>query len=85
MIFGCLSCADDCTALLVCLVVLQLDPTATPIHEVEDIASLTADTSTTGTQWGTGGMVTKLTAARIATGERRVHLDFARLLNISLN
>lgn len=45
----------------------KLDPTATPIHEVEDIASLTADTSTTGTQWGTGGMVTKLTAARIAT------------------
>jgi hypothetical protein len=27
---------------------LQLDPHATPIHEVEDIASLTADTSTTG-------------------------------------
>jgi glutamate 5-kinase len=34
---------------------------------VEDITRLTADTSTTGTQWGTGGMVTKLTAARIAT------------------
>lgn len=50
------------------LLLLQIDPTATPIHEVEDIASLTADTSTTGTQWGTGGMVTKLTAARIATG-----------------
>lgn len=48
---------------------VQLDPTATPIHEVEDIATLTADTSTTGTQWGTGGMVTKLTAARIATGK----------------
>lgn len=46
---------------------LQLDPSATPIHEVEDISSLTADTSTAGTQWGTGGMVTKLTAARIAT------------------
>eukprot|EP00879_Flechtneria_rotunda_P011759 GHRR01012282.1.p1 GENE.GHRR01012282.1~~GHRR01012282.1.p1 ORF type:complete len:380 (+),score=137.77 GHRR01012282.1:639-1778(+) len=45
----------------------KLDSTATPIHEVEDISSLTADTSTTGTQWGTGGMVTKLTAARIAT------------------
>eukprot|EP00775_Hariotina_reticulata_P012564 gene12564-12696_t len=45
----------------------KLDPTATPIHEVEDISSLTADTSTSGTQWGTGGMVTKLTAARIAT------------------
>jgi glutamate 5-kinase len=34
---------------------------------VEDIGALTADTSTAGTQWGTGGMVTKLTAARIAT------------------
>lgn len=46
---------------------LQIDPTATPIHEVEDIRRLSADTSSTGTQWGTGGMVTKLTAARIAT------------------
>ncbi|WIA19357.1 hypothetical protein OEZ85_003985 [Tetradesmus obliquus] len=45
----------------------KIDPTATPIHVVEDISSLTADTSTTGTQWGTGGMATKLTAARIAT------------------
>ncbi|KAF6260018.1 Aspartate/glutamate/uridylate kinase [Scenedesmus sp. NREL 46B-D3] len=45
----------------------KIDPTATPIHEVEDISCLTADTSTAGTQWGTGGMVTKLTAARIAT------------------
>lgn len=78
MSFGCLSCADEYTALLVCWMVLQLDPTATPIHEVEDIASLTADTSTTGTQWGTGGMVTKLTAARIATGESHAHLDSAR-------
>ena len=25
------------------------------------------DTSTSGTEWGTGGMATKLTAARIAT------------------
>jgi hypothetical protein len=54
--------------LLLLLLLLQIDPNATPIHEVEDITSLTADTSTTGTQWGTGGMVTKLTAARIATG-----------------
>lgn len=43
------------------------DPTALPIYEVEDISRLTADTSTRGTQWGTGGMVTKLTAGRIAT------------------
>jgi glutamate 5-kinase len=43
------------------------DPNATPIHEVEDISRLTVDTSTSGTQWGTGGMSTKLTAGRIAT------------------
>ncbi|KXZ50921.1 hypothetical protein GPECTOR_14g168 [Gonium pectorale] len=43
------------------------NPTATPIYEVEDITNLTADTSTRGTQWGTGGMATKLTAGRIAT------------------
>ncbi|KAG2450762.1 hypothetical protein HYH02_004599 [Chlamydomonas schloesseri] len=43
------------------------DPNATPIYEVEDISRLTADTSTRGTQWGTGGMATKLTAGRIAT------------------
>jgi hypothetical protein len=43
------------------------DPAATPIWEVEDISALTADTSTKGTQWGTGGMATKLTAGRIAT------------------
>mmetsp|Transcript_7688 Transcript_7688/g.13278 ORF Transcript_7688/g.13278 Transcript_7688/m.13278 type:complete len:486 (-) Transcript_7688:1011-2468(-) len=43
------------------------DPDATPIHEVEDISRLLVDTSTKGTNWGTGGMVTKLTAGRIAT------------------
>ena len=42
------------------------DPNAKPIHEVEDIWNLAVDTSTKGTQWGTGGMATKLTAARIA-------------------
>lgn len=30
------------------------------------MAALQVDTSTSGTQWGTGGMATKLTAARIA-------------------
>ena len=35
--------------------------------QVPDISKLTADTSTQGTQWGTGGMATKLTAGRIAT------------------
>jgi glutamate 5-kinase len=34
---------------------------------VHDLANLQADTSTAGTQWGTGGMATKLTAGRIAT------------------
>ncbi|BDA41832.1 Glutamate 5-kinase at N-terminal half [Coccomyxa sp. Obi] len=43
------------------------DPTAEPIHEVHDIAALQVDTSVPGTQWGTGGMATKLTAARLAT------------------
>lgn len=43
------------------------DPNAEPIHEVHDMRELQVDTSTKGTQWGTGGMATKLTAARIAT------------------
>jgi glutamate 5-kinase len=46
---------------------VQDNPDAKPIYEVEDINQLTADTTTSGTQWGTGGMATKLTAARIAT------------------
>jgi glutamate 5-kinase len=33
---------------------------------VHDVAHLEVDTSTSGTRWGTGGMATKLTAARIA-------------------
>lgn len=45
----------------------KTNPDAQPIYEVEDISALTADTSTAGTQWGTGGMATKITAARIAT------------------
>lgn len=36
------------------------------IQVVEDLAALQVETSTAGTQWGTGGMATKLTAARIA-------------------
>eukprot|EP00892_Ulva_mutabilis_P004327 jgi/Ulvmu1/2266/UM013_0113.1 len=43
----------------------NIDPDAKPITEVRDIAELAVDTSTRGTQWGTGGMATKLTAARI--------------------
>jgi glutamate 5-kinase len=42
------------------------------------------DTSTRGTQWGTGGMATKLTAARIATasGCRMVICSAAEPANI---
>lgn len=43
------------------------NPDAQPIHIVEDVHRLCVDTSTAGTQWGSGGMHTKLTAARLAT------------------
>jgi len=43
------------------------DPDAQPIYEVHDMTTLHVDVSTKGTQWGTGGMSTKLTAGRIAT------------------
>eukprot|EP01026_Neomeris_dumetosa_P002946 TRINITY_DN10806_c0_g2_i4.p1 TRINITY_DN10806_c0_g2~~TRINITY_DN10806_c0_g2_i4.p1 ORF type:complete len:393 (+),score=45.93 TRINITY_DN10806_c0_g2_i4:116-1294(+) len=42
------------------------NPDALPIHEVQDISQLDVDTNSKGTQWGSGGMVTKLTAARMA-------------------
>ena len=55
-----------------------VDPTATPIREVSDMTQLmnistaggtTGDESASGvgSQWGTGGMATKLTAANLAT------------------
>jgi glutamate 5-kinase len=37
------------------------------VQEVKDIGQLEVDTGGGGTTWGTGGMATKLTAARIAT------------------
>jgi glutamate 5-kinase len=45
------------------------DPDATPIAEVRDLAELNrlAQGASGGGQWGTGGMTTKLAAARIAT------------------
>ena len=49
------------------------DPAAERIPVVEDLASLAVDTgggggsTGAGSRWGTGGMATKLTAARIAT------------------
>jgi len=45
----------------------NIDPNARPIHVVPDLWGLQVETSTSGTQWGTGGMATKLTAARMAT------------------
>jgi glutamate 5-kinase len=43
------------------------NPAAYPIDRVEQIDQLQADIASAGSQWGTGGMVTKIAAARIAT------------------
>ncbi len=47
----------------------RLHPEAKPISLVDDIAELqgTVDVGDRGSTWGTGGMVTKISAARIAT------------------
>ncbi len=47
----------------------RLCPDAQPISfvTVEELAQLKIEDKTTGSQWGTGGMSTKLAAARIAT------------------
>jgi len=45
----------------------KTNPDAEPIYEVHNMGDIDADTTTQGTQWGTGGMATKLTAARIGT------------------
>lgn len=47
----------------------RTDPDAKPISVVPNIESLkvNASSTATGTQWGTGGMETKITAARLAT------------------
>ncbi|TGJ79795.1 hypothetical protein E0Z10_g8969 [Xylaria hypoxylon] len=42
-------------------------PDAQPIEEVEDIGSIQADVSSAGSSLGTGGMGTKIVAARLAT------------------
>ncbi|MCJ1227616.1 hypothetical protein MMC12_004272 [Toensbergia leucococca] len=42
-------------------------PSAHPIEVVEDISTLSADVSTAGSSLGTGGMSTKIVAARLAT------------------
>ncbi|CAN8072721.1 unnamed protein product [Agarophyton chilense] len=47
----------------------RIDKTAKPIPVVQNMESLEVNLSSnaTGTQWGTGGMKTKITAARLAT------------------
>jgi glutamate 5-kinase len=45
----------------------RTNPDAQPIDRVTDLAALQADTGAAGSQWGTGGMATKIEAARIAT------------------
>lgn len=45
----------------------RTNPEAKPIEVVEDIADLQADTSSRGSALGTGGMSTKIVAARLAT------------------
>ncbi|KAI0200757.1 glutamate 5-kinase [Astrocystis sublimbata] len=45
----------------------RTNPDAKPIVEVEDIGALTADVSSAGSSLGTGGMGTKIVAARLAT------------------
>jgi glutamate 5-kinase len=57
------------------------DATARPIDEVRDLQELErlSQGATGGGQWGTGGMTTKLAAARIATSSGiRVHLADGR-------
>jgi glutamate 5-kinase len=51
------------------------DPRAVPdaqpitlVTRIEELAELQVQTGASGSQWGTGGMVTKIAAARIATG-----------------
>ena len=43
------------------------DPEAEPIHRVSHVDRLTAKVGDAGSSWGTGGMSTKIEAARIAT------------------
>lgn len=45
----------------------RTNPDAQPIEAVDDISSLVADVSSSGSSLGTGGMSTKIVAARLAT------------------
>jgi glutamate 5-kinase len=59
-------------------------PDAKPISLVSNIKDLQVETGMQGTQWGTGGMKTKISAARIATsaGVRTVITDGKQPHNI---
>ncbi|MBE9028211.1 glutamate 5-kinase [filamentous cyanobacterium LEGE 11480] len=60
------------------------NPAAYAIDRVENIDQLTADVASAGTQWGTGGMLTKIEAAKIATaaGVRTVIANGRNATNI---
>jgi glutamate 5-kinase len=45
----------------------RTNPSAKPIEVITDISTLEADVSTAGSALGTGGMMTKIVAARLAT------------------
>ncbi|KAL8806959.1 MAG: hypothetical protein Q9200_004852 [Gallowayella weberi] len=47
----------------------RINPDAVPIEVVEDVAALEADVSSAGSSLGTGGMSTKLVAARLASSK----------------
>jgi glutamate 5-kinase len=59
-------------------------PEAYAIDRVENIDQLNADIASAGTQWGTGGMITKIAAAKIATaaGVRTVIANGRKANNI---
>ncbi len=46
----------------------RTNPEAKPIEVVYNVDDLDVDTGDAGSQWGTGGMETKISAARIASG-----------------
>jgi glutamate 5-kinase len=46
----------------------RTNPEAKPIEVVQNFDDLDVDTGAAGSQWGTGGMETKISAARIASG-----------------
>lgn len=46
----------------------RTNPHAKPIEVVHNFDELDVDTGDAGSQWGTGGMVTKISAAKIASG-----------------